>query len=326
MTETSVFSKIGLYGILPVIKIPSPESAAPLAKALTAGGLPLIEVTMRNADAAESMARIASECPDMLLGAGTVIKPEMVDIAAKAGAVFIVSPGYFPDVEERCAQLGLPYLPAVSSAGEVGTAYVKGYRTVKFFPSEVGGGVKAMKEFGGPYKDMKYIATSGIKMSNLAEYMASEQVLAVGGSFMAPAALVESGAFDAITALCREAVKISMGFHLVHVGINFDTAEEASATGKDLAQLLGLAYLPGNSADFVADIVECRKVKAFGGPGHLAVGTYNVLRARNYLASHGAVFRDSEAGRDKNTGEIISLYLDMTFGGFGVHLLKHIKP
>lgn len=218
--QRNCFDAIAEVGIVPVINIPRPELAVPLAKALRAGGIPILEVTLRNDTALESLRRIKAEDPAMLVGAGTVLTCAQVDDALAAGADYIVTPGFNPRVVAHCQAAGVPVLPGCVTPTEIEAGREAGLRLFKFFPSEQLGGVKTIRELCGPYRDVRFVPTSGITLANMPTYLSCDCVAAVGGSCMAPAALVRAGEWTGITALCREAVRASLGFQIMHVGIN----------------------------------------------------------------------------------------------------------
>ena len=177
----NALERAAIYGIMPVINIPSPDLAVPLADALEAGGLPQIEVTLRNDTAMDSIRAIKAEQPGFTAGAGTVLSVEQAQAAIDAGADFIVTPGYNPRVVEFCIGKGVPILPGCVTPAEVEAGMAAGLNTFKFFPSETLGGVKAIKALCGPYKKVRFVPTFGITMNNLAEYLACDGVACVGG-------------------------------------------------------------------------------------------------------------------------------------------------
>ncbi|MGA0543060.1 bifunctional 4-hydroxy-2-oxoglutarate aldolase/2-dehydro-3-deoxy-phosphogluconate aldolase [Neotabrizicola sp. VNH66] len=205
----SVIDRIGAARLLPVVVLERAEDAVPLARALLAGGLDVAEVTFRSDAAAESIARIAAEVPDMLIGAGTVLTTAQVAEARKAGAQFLVTPGYNPAVVAAAQAAGLPIVPGVNNPTGVETAMAAGLSLVKFFPAGPSGGVPFLKALMGPYAGMRYVPTGGISAANLQEYLALKAVLACGGSWMVDPALIRAGRFDRITELTAEAVALA---------------------------------------------------------------------------------------------------------------------
>lgn len=201
-----IVEDLSRVGLVPVIKIDDPESAVPLVSALAKGGIPVAEITFRTAYAAEAISRIASALPEVLVGAGTVITVDQVKSAVEAGAKYIISPGFDPEVVGYCIENGIPITPGCSNPSDVSIAARMGLDTVKFFPAEAAGGVKMLKALAGPFPDMKFIPTGGIGLKNLGDYLALPSVLACGGSWMVPESMVENGDWDGITALAKEAV------------------------------------------------------------------------------------------------------------------------
>lgn len=197
----NAFERASLYGVMPVIAVPDPTYAKPLGDALCAGGIPQIEVLMRNEAALESLRIMKAECPDMMVGAGTVLTLEQLKAAIEAGADFIVTPGFNPAIVEYALERNVPILPGCVTASEVERGMSYGMNTFKFFPSEKMGGLGTIKELCGPYKGIKFVPTSGLTLDNMSSYLAYEGVAAVGGSFVAPKAILEAREFATITAL-----------------------------------------------------------------------------------------------------------------------------
>jgi 2-dehydro-3-deoxyphosphogluconate aldolase/(4S)-4-hydroxy-2-oxoglutarate aldolase len=201
-----VLIQLGKIGIIPVIKIDDVEKAPPLARALIAGGIPCAEVTFRTLQGEEALRRISQECPDILLGAGTVLTTAQVDKAIDAGASFIVSPGFNPKVVAHCISRSIPIVPGCVTPSEMEQALEFGLTVVKFFPAEQAGGLAYIKAVSAPYTTLRFIPTGGINEDNVAKYLAFDRVVACGGSWMVGADLIAAGRFDEITALCRAAM------------------------------------------------------------------------------------------------------------------------
>jgi 2-dehydro-3-deoxyphosphogluconate aldolase / (4S)-4-hydroxy-2-oxoglutarate aldolase len=194
--------------IVPVVVLETARQAAPLGVALKAGGLPCAEITFRT-PAAEDALRTLCRDPELLVGAGTVLRPEQVDRALDAGARFIVTPGFSPSVVERCQARGVAVYPGVATPTEIQMALAAGIDVVKFFPAEASGGVAALKAFAAPYGMVRFIPTGGINAENLAAYLAVKAVLAVGGSWMVSPSLIASGNFAEVTRLTQHAVALA---------------------------------------------------------------------------------------------------------------------
>jgi 2-dehydro-3-deoxyphosphogluconate aldolase/(4S)-4-hydroxy-2-oxoglutarate aldolase len=195
-------------GLVPVIAIEDADNAAPLARALADGGLPIAEITFRTAAAEEAIRRISGEVGEVLLGAGTVLTVSQVQSAVAAGASFVVSPGFNPTVVDYCVRNGVPILPGVNNPSGVEAALERGLDRLKFFPAEASGGLPMLKAMSAPYAGVKFVPTGGIKLANLADYVAAPMVFAVGGSWVAPRELIAKKDFAEIRNRVREAVAI----------------------------------------------------------------------------------------------------------------------
>lgn len=192
-------------GVVPVAALDHAEDAVPLAGALCAGGLPCVEITFRTEAAVESIRQIAENCPEILVGAGTVLTARQVDQAAEAGAGFIVSPGFDAEIVDYCIQKELPVFPGCVTPSEVMQALKRGLKVVKFFPAEAFGGLETIKALAAPYAGLKFMPTGGIHADNLGGYLANKAVLACGGSWMVKRELIKAGKFQEITRLAAEA-------------------------------------------------------------------------------------------------------------------------
>ena len=196
-------------GVVPVVVLEDAKDAAPLAKALVEGGLPCAEVTFRTAAAEESIRIMASEYPEMFVGAGTVLTIDQVDRAVAAGAKFIVSPGFDSEIVDYCLSKDIPVFPGVITPSEVAQAVKRGLKVVKFFPAEQFGGVATIKAMAAPYVGLKFMPTGGVNAKNLENYLSCDKIVACGGSWMVKGDLVKAGKFDEIKSLTEEAVKLA---------------------------------------------------------------------------------------------------------------------
>ena len=201
----SIEERFAELKVVPVVVLNDVKDAAPLAKALVEGGLPCAEVTFRTDAAAESIRIMAEAYPDMLVGAGTVLTTEQVDRAVEAGAKFIVSPGFDPEIVDYCIGKNVPVFPGCISPSEVAQAVKRGLKIVKFFPAEQSGGLAMIKAMAAPYNMLKFMPTGGINTKNLKEYLACDKILCCGGSWMVKGDMVEAGEFDKIQKLTEEA-------------------------------------------------------------------------------------------------------------------------
>ena len=316
-----VITAIRNIGIMPAIAIESAEQAVPLAKALTAGGIPAAEFTFRTAAGQESIRRVAKECPEVLVGAGTVLSMKQCDEAIEAGAQFIVSPGYCDEVVNHCVELGVPVLPGCCNASDLTKAVNAGLKVVKFFPAEQNGGIGGVKALA-PVFPLDFMPTGGVNPKNMNEYLGFDRVAAVGGTWMVKKDMISAGEFEKITALCKEAVRTMLDFSIAHVGINCADASSAEGTAKMISALFGFDYKAGNSSVFAGKAVECMKAHFLGTHGHMAIGTNNVDRAVYHLSRMGVEFEESTRKTDAKTGCTKAIYLKGEFGGFAIHLMK----
>ncbi len=201
--------KISAIGVVPVIKLNHPErDAAPLAKALCAGGVPVAEVTFRAAGADTAIRLMRETCPEMLVGAGTVLSTEQVDKARAAGAQFVVTPGFDPELVAYCQQKNLPIYPGCTTPTDYHSALKFGLEVLKFFPAEQSGGLAKIKAMSAPFPMFKVMPTGGISLKNLKEYLSCPVICACGGSYMVTADLIDNQKWDEITALCKQSADI----------------------------------------------------------------------------------------------------------------------
>ncbi len=199
---------LGELCLVPVVTIEHAEDAPLLGQALLQGGLPCAEITFRTAAAPEAIRLMGIECPEVLVGAGTVLTVGQAEQAVSAGAKFVVTPGFDGEVVDWCITNNIPITPGVLTPTEINMALKKSLAVLKFFPAEASGGVKMLKAIGGPYQGVKFIPTGGINANNLVDYLSLPSVHACGGSWMVKKQLIAKGEFDKITVLTREAVNL----------------------------------------------------------------------------------------------------------------------
>ena len=201
--------RISEIGVVPVIKLNHPErDAADLARALCEGGVPVAEVTFRAAGADIAIRLMREACPDMIVGAGTVLTTEHVDRALAAGAQFIVTPGFDPELVAYCQKKGLPIYPGCTTPTDYHAALKFGLEILKFFPAEQSGGLAKIKAMSAPFPMFKIMPTGGISLKNLKEYLSSPVICACGGSYMVTADLIDNHRWDEIIDLCKKSVEI----------------------------------------------------------------------------------------------------------------------
>jgi len=199
---------LDLAPVMPVVVVSDAETAVPLARALVAGGLAGIEVTLRTPAGLEAIERIAAEVPEAVVGAGTVVTPEQARAAADAGARFLVSPGCTAGLASAMADTGLPFLPGVATVSEAMELLERGLSAMKFFPAEASGGAAFLKSLTGPLPQVRFCPTGGITVASAPDYLALPNVGCVGGSWLTPADLVAAGDWERVTQLAKEAAAL----------------------------------------------------------------------------------------------------------------------
>ena len=193
--------------VIPVIVIDDARRAVPLARALAAGGLPAVEITLRTDAALDAIRAVAAEVPEATVGAGTALDAAQYEACVAAGAQFVVSPGFTPDLADA-AQGGAPLLPGCATPSEIMAALEEGYTHLKFFPAEQAGGVSYLKSLSSPFGGVKFCPTGGVSAANAPDYLALPNVVCVGGSWVAPKEAVDAGDWDRVTALAKEAAEL----------------------------------------------------------------------------------------------------------------------
>lgn len=306
--------------VVPVVVLDDAKDAIPTAKALLAGGVDVMEITFRTAAAADSIKAVAENCPDMLVGAGTVITLEQCKKAVEMGAKFIVSPGFDAEVVGWCVEHGVSVTPGCVTPTEITAALKFGLKVVKFFPASVYGGLAAMKALSAPFVGLKFIPTGGVNGQNIGEYIAAPFIHAVGGSWICAKKDIAEGNFDKITALCKDARAAALGFEVAHVGINCSDAGSAGEVAASLGRAFGFPAKEGNSSIFSTPGIEVMKSPYLGRNGHVAVRTNCMDLAVAELERKG-YHVDMDTAKYKN-GAVTAVYLKDEIGGFAIHLLQ----
>ncbi|MCL2580276.1 MAG: bifunctional 4-hydroxy-2-oxoglutarate aldolase/2-dehydro-3-deoxy-phosphogluconate aldolase [Oscillospiraceae bacterium] len=316
-----VINRLGACGIVPVVVIDRVEDAVPTAKALLAGGIDVMEITLRTAAGLDSIRQVSQNCPEMCVGAGTVLTLEQCKQSVETGARFIVSPGFNRELVEWCIENGVAVTPGCVTPTEITEALSLGIKVLKFFPANVYGGLAAMKSLAGPFGDAKFIPTGGISDKNLHEFVSAPFIHAVGGSWMCAQADIAAGNFGKITTLSASAVQTALGFELAHVGINCESPEASMALCQQFDKAFGTGIMEGSASNFASPGLEVLKGKYLGAHGHIAMKTANIERAIAALEKRGFAV-DPETVKYKADGSLLAIYLKQSFGGFAVHLLQ----
>ena len=212
-TKTPPFSALQVMQdapVIPVIVLNDVVHAVPMARALVAGGIRMLEVTLRTSQALACIEAIAKEVPEAIVGAGTVRNASDAKAAANAGAKFAVSPGYTPSVGLACRDVGLSLLPGVATGSEIMMAQEDGYTELKFFPAMQAGGSAMLKAWGGPFFDVRFCPTGGVTAQNASEFLSLPNVACVGGSWLVPAEALANGDWARIEKLAREACQLKL--------------------------------------------------------------------------------------------------------------------
>ena len=201
----TVMERMARSVVVPVVVLERVEDAVPMAQALLAGGVDTMEITFRTPCAADAIRAVAENCPDMLVGAGTVLNVAQAKLAVQMGTKFIVSPGFDPETVDWCIENGIAVTPGCVTPTEIMMAVERGLKVVKFFPAKVYGGLNAMKNLAAPFAGVKFLPTGGIDGSNIREYVEAPFVFAVGGSWVCPKEVIAAKNWEKITELCRDA-------------------------------------------------------------------------------------------------------------------------
>lgn len=315
-----VLDKIYKIGLVPVVKLDNADDAVSLAGALCSGGLPVAEITFRTDAAEQSIKNIKAAFPDMLIGAGTVLTVEQVDRAVKAGAQFIVTPGFNKKIVQHCIDIGIPVTPGCPTSSDIEAAIEMGLDTLKFFPAENLGGIKMIKALAAPYTTVKFMPTGGINAQNIGDYLASDKILACGGSWMVKDTLISAGEFDLIEKMTREAVNAVLAFRFDHMAINCANEKEAASVAALLTGIFGFDKKEIPVSYYCSDEIEVMKNPARGAKGHIAISCSNIDRAVYHLSERGVAF-DMSTARYSDSGKLTFIYLADEIGGFAVHLI-----
>ncbi|MGB1311918.1 MAG: bifunctional 4-hydroxy-2-oxoglutarate aldolase/2-dehydro-3-deoxy-phosphogluconate aldolase [Leucothrix sp.] len=203
--KNDVFAALGNNPVIPVLVVENADHAVPMAKALVAGGLTALEVTLRTKSAIDVVERIANEVPEAIIGVGTVTRPEQFELVKSAGAQFVVSPGLTLTLAQAAKDNDMPFLPGAVTASEIIMAMELGITDLKFFPAGTSGGPAALKGFSSVFSDVRFCPTGGVKPDNMRDYLSLPNVATVGGTWLVNSALLKNGDWGGITRLAREA-------------------------------------------------------------------------------------------------------------------------
>jgi len=315
----NTLDQIRLAGIVPVAVFLDANDAVPAVEAILAGGLNIIEITLRTEAAIQAIRNVSNVYPDVLIGAGTVLTLEKCQEALDAGAKFIVSPGFNEKIVAWCVDKNIPITPGCVTPTEIETALSYGINIVKFFPADIFGGVKACKSLYGPYRlmNISFIPTGGINNDNLSEYADKPFIHAVGGSWLCPSSAVVDQKFDLITRIVSSAIDIMLGFTIDHMGINFVCNSE---TKNKVSKIIQDLNIPINEEINLYSRELTTNLSYKDEHGYIALQTNNIDRAIYYLSKRG--FRVNEATAKYDNDIMISVFLEDSIVGFSILLLQ----
>lgn len=312
---------INRVGFVPVVALKDAQKAVGLANALEKGGIPIIEVTYRTAQAPDCIRAIREKCPNVIVGAGTVITIDQVKSAVECGAMFVVAPGYDEEVVTYCLDNDIPIIPGVSNPSEIQHAVLRGFKVLKLFPVEPIGGIPAINFLAAPFPGIKFLPAGGVLMSNLGQYLANEHVFACGGGFVARANMIDNEDWDGVTQLCRQAIQQALGLEFAHVGLNCETPENARNCAGFFVDNLDQTSAEGNSSIFIDKRIELMKKPFHGTNGHIGFYTNSVERAIYQLEKRGCKVME-ETIRMDGKGRMQSAYLQGEVNGFAIHVVR----
>lgn len=312
-----VVKKLDICGVVPLVQIEDKRNALPLAGALISADITAAEITFRTSCADEVIRILSSRCPRLTVGAGTVINVKQVQAAASAGAKYIVTPAFNPDVVDRCIEMGIPVFPGCSCATDIEQAYSRGLRVVKFFPSELLGGVKMLKALSGPYPFMKFIPTGGINLENLSEYLSFNKVLCCAGTFIANREHLDAQNFAEVTRIARAAIDEVLSLRLERVSIPASDEKASSDILKDVSRLAGVNQTDSETGAFgigtnVSDDPSLKGVFVYSSP--------NLERCLYYLGNRG--FFEDKTKTVKDGSRLAEITLAGRIGGFDIKIIK----
>lgn len=306
-----ILRAIQIAGVFPVVEIHRIEDAVPVAKALRDGGIAAMEITLRTPVACEAIQAVLKAFPDMLVGAGTVLTPQQVGEVKAAGARFVVTPGFNPQVVSHCIDNNFLIIPGIDSPTGIELALEAGLQAVKFFPAEVRGGMEGLTSMSAPFKDrIKFLPLGGIGPHNITTYAKSDKVLAVGGTWLTKQKYIESGEFSQITQKAVEALALLHSFEIVGIDLNTPNTPESSA----LLHTIAMGFIRGDC--LTASTISAPTSSAPKFSGQIRIACNNVHRAALWLNSRAVGGKWSEAG--ENGAESITLFQNV--GGFSIQI------
>lgn len=317
----NVYKRIHDIGIIPVTGVIYAEDAGKLAKSLCDGGLPVAEVTYGTEAAHDAVIEIKKACPDMLIGAGPILTVEQVDSALHAGAGFITTPIPDPDIVRYCQSRNIPVIPGFTHAGEIEAAMSMGLDTLIFSPAKGPDGLKTIKALSETYGTIKFLASGGLTLNDISEYLKEPCISACAGNWMIDEKAIKEKNFGMIEELTGCAVKTMLGITIKHIGIN-DENEEGADLAYKFAGIFRGKVRESVKGWFGSEFAEIMSSKfRTGTHGHIGIGVNDPDRARCYYEALGYSFDENTAGYFEN-GDLEIIYFSGEFGGFALHIVK----
>lgn len=315
-----IYEKMGLFGIVPVVKIDHIEDAVPLANALCEGGLPIVEVTFRTQCAKEAIKNMCEACPEMLIGAGTILSKHQVDEALEAGASFLVSPGFNPEIVRYCLEKKVTIIPGCATPSDMEKAISFHLDVVKFFPAEANGGIASIKAMSAPYPQLSFMPTGGIHAQNVKTYLAFDKVLACGGSWMVNSELLEHKQFDEIKRLTKQAIQVMLNLEVAHISLPNSDEKTCESNTQKLANLFQQSIIEDTQANIVGSF-EIMKNSGRGMHARICVSTSSIERAMFHLQRNNITFDLESATYDKKN-KLASIFVEDEINGFAFQLVR----
>ncbi len=311
-----IIRKFEQCGFIPIVTVNALSDVLPLVGALNASNIDVIEIAYRSAITKDVIQLIANKCPNVTVGAGTVLMPNQVAEVLSAGAKFVVTPGFNDKVVDRCIETGIPVFPGCSSASDIDRLYSRGLRVANFFPCEQIGGLRMIQALSAPYPFLRFIPTGGVNLTNLADYLSCNKVLCCAGSFVATPEDLKADSFDNITRKAHQVVNIVMGLKMEGIVLYTDE-KTAPSIMKTVFQISGKPYAEGTSSGVGVEVDTKGKRQ---GSGCIVYSTPDIERALYYLYLRGCTVDKSSVVRDSNN--IVEVFLLDKAGNFECKLVR----
>ncbi len=317
----SILEDIGITGVVPEVVADAATDGAALLAALSDGGLPVAEFSVRTPAGVDAIRAASASAPDATVGAADVTNAQQVDAAVDAGARFVSSPGLDEAILDRARARGVTLVPGCVMPSDVMRAVTFGLDVVRFSPAEVAGGIALLKALEVDFPQVRFWPAGGIEPSMVCQYLADRQVLALSGSWMTRPDLVRARNWSAVTALAQDTVRAVHGFEVVHIGVSSADSADADSIARRFGFLFGFDVQMGNSSNFASTGIEVMKGQSRGQMGHIAIATTNISRAMSYLSRRGVEFVP-ESEKLAPDGSLKAIYLADEVAGFALHLLQ----